>query len=165
MKLPCLPPQVVHSVPQWATVGHSGPQWDTVGQCMCECNLSLGFSLRSGSVDLEPLPSPADSSVPANRRGSSASASQSEWRDEDTDQTCPLLCPRMCPLWSGMKFWQTTSGSYLYCVDIKLYNQTGRLHTVTRVPVRYRPCYEHRLLVQWKIITDSFSNFLFVFNS
>ncbi|XP_018530037.1 SH2B adapter protein 3 [Lates calcarifer] len=32
---------------------------------------------RSGSVDLEPLPSPAESSVPANRRGSSASASQS----------------------------------------------------------------------------------------
>ncbi|XP_040010502.1 SH2B adapter protein 3 [Xiphias gladius] len=35
------------------------------------------ISNRSGSVDLEPLPSPADSSVPANRRGSSASASQS----------------------------------------------------------------------------------------
>ncbi|XP_034452913.1 SH2B adapter protein 3 [Hippoglossus hippoglossus] len=34
------------------------------------------ISNRSGSVDLEPLPSPADSSVPANRRGSSASASQ-----------------------------------------------------------------------------------------
>uniref|UniRef100_A0A3B4T5U1 SH2B adaptor protein 3 n=1 Tax=Seriola dumerili TaxID=41447 RepID=A0A3B4T5U1_SERDU len=35
------------------------------------------ISNRSGSVDLEPLPSPANSSVPANRRGSSASASQS----------------------------------------------------------------------------------------
>ncbi|XP_029367552.1 SH2B adapter protein 3 [Echeneis naucrates] len=35
------------------------------------------ISNRSGSVDLEPLPSPADSSAPANRRGSSASAGQS----------------------------------------------------------------------------------------
>ncbi|XP_040898144.1 SH2B adapter protein 3 [Toxotes jaculatrix] len=34
------------------------------------------ISNRSGSVDLEPLPSPADSSVPVNRRGSAASASQ-----------------------------------------------------------------------------------------
>ncbi|XP_035495545.2 SH2B adapter protein 3 [Scophthalmus maximus] len=34
------------------------------------------ISNRSGSVDLEPLPPPSDSSVPANRRGSSASASQ-----------------------------------------------------------------------------------------
>ncbi|XP_029915871.1 SH2B adapter protein 3 [Myripristis murdjan] len=33
-------------------------------------------SNRSGSVDLEPLPSPADSSVPANRSGSSESGSQ-----------------------------------------------------------------------------------------
>ncbi|XP_071751001.2 SH2B adaptor protein 3 [Centroberyx gerrardi] len=33
-------------------------------------------SIRSGSVDLEPLPSPADSSVPANRSGSSESGSQ-----------------------------------------------------------------------------------------
>ncbi|XP_024908529.1 SH2B adapter protein 3 [Cynoglossus semilaevis] len=35
------------------------------------------ISNRSGSMDLELLPSPADSSVPANRRGSSASAGQS----------------------------------------------------------------------------------------
>ncbi|KAG7489029.1 SH2B adapter protein 3 [Solea senegalensis] len=35
------------------------------------------ISNRSGSVDLEPLPSPADNSAPANRRGSSASASHS----------------------------------------------------------------------------------------
>eukprot|EP00064_Thunnus_orientalis_P020154 superscaffoldBa00005399_g20286 len=33
------------------------------------------ISNRSGSVDLEPLPSPADSSVPANHRGSSESGS------------------------------------------------------------------------------------------
>ncbi|KAM9858007.1 SH2B adapter protein 3 [Aulostomus maculatus] len=35
------------------------------------------ISNRSGSVDLEPLPSPADSSVPANQRGTSESGSQS----------------------------------------------------------------------------------------
>ncbi|XP_068587688.1 LOW QUALITY PROTEIN: SH2B adapter protein 3-like, partial [Cebidichthys violaceus] len=35
------------------------------------------ISNRSGSVDLEPLPSPADSAAPANHRGSSESGSQS----------------------------------------------------------------------------------------
>ncbi|KAM8885120.1 SH2B adapter protein 3 isoform 2-T5 [Spinachia spinachia] len=35
------------------------------------------ISNRSGSVDLEPLPSPADSGAPANRRGSSEPGSQS----------------------------------------------------------------------------------------
>lgn len=36
------------------------------------------YPFRSGSVDLEPLPSSTDSFVPANRRGSSESGSQGE---------------------------------------------------------------------------------------
>lgn len=77
MKLTCFLLWLVHN---------ENNMHDTV--CVSVCNLSLLLlSSRSGSVDLEPLPSPADSSVPANRRGSSASASQSEccwdvWGDQ-----------------------------------------------------------------------------------
>lgn len=44
-----------------------------------QVNLLLSF--RSGSLDLDPLPSPADSSAPANHRGSSELGCQSKWGD------------------------------------------------------------------------------------
>lgn len=45
---------------------------------VCVYNRNLLLSFRSGSVDLEPLPSPADSSAPANHRGSSELGSHSK---------------------------------------------------------------------------------------
>ncbi|KAM3867812.1 SH2B adapter protein 3 [Diretmus argenteus] len=46
------------------------------------------ISNRSGSVDLEPLPSPADSSAPTNRRGSAESGSQSSVTFALPEQVC-----------------------------------------------------------------------------
>ncbi|XP_054631101.1 SH2B adapter protein 3 [Dunckerocampus dactyliophorus] len=56
------------------------------------------ISNRSGSVDLEPLPSPADSSISTNHRASSELGSQSEWRpgsSHPVPQTRPVTisCP------------------------------------------------------------------------
>lgn len=68
MTLTYFPPQVARD--------DKNIQSKCYGVCVCNRNLLLSF--RSSSVDLEPLPSPADSSAPANHRGSSELGSHSE---------------------------------------------------------------------------------------
>lgn len=54
-----------------------------------EDNVILLLSFRSGSVDSEPLLSPADSSTPASHRGSTEVGGQSEWDEMFHKQTAP----------------------------------------------------------------------------
>ena len=76
MKLTSFPPQVVHK------------KNNILYMCCNGRNLNVFLSRRSGSVDLEPLPSQADSSAPANHRGSLELGSQSKWRNEGMLHLC-----------------------------------------------------------------------------